>query len=187
MYSPRRETGRETLTREEVIHGRRNFNDSKIRPQVASPPSARSRRAACEEREGRRWELTRDEILRLEGRELDDALSPLFVYTVKHFTWEYDGLQKPSTVWKTATGESVNPIPLSTTWQGVGLVVEAMRAKGWRMRLETFEDSVDAEFYFPALINSEGWLERDSKHFRATADDAPRAVALAALLAMEGA
>lgn len=155
--------------------------------------------------------MTRDEIMRLEGRELDIALgkslgwrwySRPYVLGEAHerylvFTNDPTRVDVPEDDprladikhWEGKDGKlALSEVPpLSTTWEGMRLVVEAMRAKGWRMRLETFEDSVDAEFYFPALINSEGWLERDSKHFRATADDAPRAVALAALLAMEGA
>lgn len=154
--------------------------------------------------------MTRDELLRLEGRELDIALGyalgwrwysrPYIADPEKRY-WIYtdhplridvpeddpriSGFEHP-------TGRS-GPLALSelprysTTWQGTGIIQEAMRVKGWRMGLETFDDFAEAEFCQPGLVASDGSLARDCKSVRAADKNAPRAVALAARLALEGA
>ncbi len=64
----------------------------------------------------------------------------------------------------------------STTWAGMGLVVDAMREKGWDLCLQSFHDADDAWAKFGAL-NRDG---REGSH----SDRSPTAVALDALRAL---
>ena len=67
----------------------------------------------------------------------------------------------------------------STTWEGMRLVVEAMRAKGWRLKLLGYvSGSFAARFY------GEGGDVRYGESV--DGNEAPHAVALAALLAGDG-
>lgn len=117
--------------------------------------------------------MTRDEILRLEGRELDDALAALFGEHVC-----YRGSHR---IWRDNFGVWREPPDLSTTWEGIDLIQEAMRAKGWRLELLGY-----LRGNFAARFMGEGHGESKLGP-SVDADDAPRAVALAALLALEGA
>lgn len=65
----------------------------------------------------------------------------------------------------------------STTWEGMRLVVEAMRAKGWYVTMNG-PDGYDGHWF--ARFRSRTFVES------ANADTAPHAVALAAMLAVGG-
>lgn len=101
--------------------------------------------------------MTREEILALEpGEKLDELLE-----------------QK-------VFGSARAPMPrrLSDTWWGLGVVVEAMREKGWLLRLSVWLDGYKAGF---ERRESCVWACADAVYV-----SAPHAVALAALLALEG-
>jgi hypothetical protein len=70
-----------------------------------------------------------------------------------------------------------NPLyyPYSTTWEGLGLIVEHMRQNGWTFALDVSLDREWPEAYF------------HGKQFgAASAETYPRAVAIAAVLAAQG-
>ena len=113
--------------------------------------------------------MTRDEIMRLEGRELDDELD------LKLFGWDRDDLDD-----RNIFGARRMP-QYSNTWDGMRIVVQRMRAKGWRLELLGY-----LRGSFAARFMGEGHGETKLGP-SVDADDAPRAVALAALLALEGA
>lgn len=75
----------------------------------------------------------------------------------------------------------VSEIPLlSTTWEGMGMVEEAMRMRRWTLSLITkLNGEAEAEFW----LHGDTWV-LDS--FKAQAYRAPMAVALAAKAALEG-
>lgn len=137
--------------------------------------------------------MTRDEILRLERRELDDALAVKFGWRwvqlngvrgnpwnlippeqAKEWLEEYVFVEcpQPGNIFP-----SLERPRFSTTWQSMGLVVEAMRTRGWGLSLEIRCESANMIASFKKC----GVCRREK------ADTAPRAVALAALLALEGA
>ena len=72
--------------------------------------------------------------------------------------------------------ENSNRIPAySTTWEGIGLIVEHMKQNGWTFTLDVSLDREWPEAYF------------HGKQFgAASAETYPRAVATAAVLAAQG-
>ncbi len=73
-------------------------------------------------------------------------------------------------------GDYVEVDHYSTTWAGMGLVVDAMRERGWDFCLQSFHDADDVWAKFGAL-NRDG---REGSH----SDRSPTAVALDALRAL---
>ena len=61
------------------------------------------------------------------------------------------------------------------SWEQCGRVVEAMRAKGWRLELDANTDCVEAVFY----------LGNDTRGYAALYDTVPEAVSVAACCALE--
>jgi len=60
-------------------------------------------------------------------------------------------------------------------WEHAGWVIEAMRAKGWRLELDANTDCVEAVFY----------LGNDTRGYAALYDTVPEAVSVAACCALE--
>jgi hypothetical protein len=83
------------------------------------------------------------------------------------------------TYWVDPNGYAQNGVPAySSTWDGLGLVVEAMRGKGYAFRLTTKSEQFMWAYFGPLRgIGKEGFAG-DSY--------APRAVALAAYQALTG-
>lgn len=122
--------------------------------------------------------MTPAEIMALEGRELDIAVGKLvFGCTVrKQRNRERYDLIIPGGVnsidWTTEAGAWSGMPPLSSTWQGMGLVVEAMEKRRLGFRLNGY--------YHAAFFH-------DTKPCHWVTDDsASLAVARAALLAVRG-
>lgn len=136
--------------------------------------------------------MTGEEILAMEaGRELDKLVcervmgGELFVGPVivdgHDLGQKYDGVR-----WRDEYGDTVGVerVPdYSITWEGMRLVVESMQAKGWWLVLKS--PFVLGEPYYAGFtpLGTSGWNGRPD--FGASGDDAPHAVCLAALLALE--
>jgi hypothetical protein len=130
--------------------------------------------------------MTRDEILAMEaGRELSILVGKVVLgcYVRKdqtsadHFRYT---LVIPGGVdsidWTTEAGAWSGMPPLSTSWEGMRLIVEAMGKKGYRCVIRIREDGAMCCFYLNDF---------KLKCENVPADIAPHAVALAALLALE--
>jgi hypothetical protein len=131
---------------------------------------------------------------RLDGLTLDGSLAiELFGWTRHDMHMVYEG--KHLYRWEDADGrERPGLHPWSETWAGLGLVVEAMRGKGWTCELYCYppRQPVKVKLYpsqpdplppYMAVcaLDREPWARAD-----AHADTAPRAVALAAYQALTG-
>ena len=80
-----------------------------------------------------------------------------------------------------------NLVELSTTWEGAGLICEAMRERGWLVSVEQFKEVGESHLDDAAWRHL--WLarfRRGTDSHALEADTAPEAVALAALKALEG-
>lgn len=140
--------------------------------------------------------MTRDEILKLEGRELDASVAigllgwrwvlpggehcailipPDIVKDVKQeccFEKVPDGAK--------IIGDPHAGVPeLSGTWEGMRLVIEAMAAKG-------YDCSVSISHRFIGPMRFRAQIYNHKTGHQAFAETAPRAVCLAALLAIGG-
>lgn len=135
--------------------------------------------------------MTRDEILAMQpGPELDASLGKALGATVERYDASYGGdlywLILPgwhgSIDWTTERGAWSGMPPLSSTWEGLGLIVEAMAARGYWLLLKSPFRPREPYFAGFTAHNETGWDEAD---FKASGKDAPHAVAIAARLALE--
>lgn len=112
----------------------------------------------------------------LTGRALDAAVAEHVIGWTR-MPWKKEkGVLEGEFMWKTPGDEGLYPAELprySTTWEGMGLVVEEMKRRGWR---------------WAAFDESSGYLcsfvRDDEEEIYASAPTAPEAVARAALLAL---
>ncbi len=98
--------------------------------------------------------------------------------------WEEDPRKADALVWLKLSGFWGHwPVPiLTTTWGGMGLVVEKMREEGKALSITVFSGHVEVGNRTDEGIPLEGW-DWDDGDIWATADTAPLAVAIAALKA----
>ncbi len=128
----------------------------------------------------------------LEGRELDAAVGkalgwerfrnyPEFVNGIMH----YDLWRRPEPANRQWGYEFARELPAySATYEGMGLVIEAMHEKGWRyLMLKGFQAGNHRHY---AAFDQQEWYDANPPWF-AWADSLPTAVARAALKALEGA
>jgi hypothetical protein len=93
--------------------------------------------------------------------------------------------------WGTLPGEEfaahlIQDLNFADSWEGMGLVLEAMRARGWMTTVTVFaRDNCEALVAVKKRIpETEGPFRIDEAYFVATAPTAPEAVARAALEAL---
>jgi hypothetical protein len=132
--------------------------------------------------------MTRAEIDALSGRELDAAVGRMiFGFKVLDGT-HYHLVDKE---WHETDGEHLvlitrhetAPVAVprySTTYEGMGLVLESMRGKGWRYMMKGFQCGSHRH---NAGFGRNMWYDTDPPG-SAWADSLPEAVARAALLAL---
>lgn len=115
--------------------------------------------------------MTRDEIVSMQpGPELDVELA------VKLFGWSGVLEVRPGEFLRTGVGHLEELPNYSASWGYMRLVVEAMAAKGYWLDLDNLRG-------WSASFNIQG-REREIEY--AVSNDAQHAVAIAALLALEG-
>lgn len=114
---------------------------------------------------------------------LIDALLEVHLFGAEELPWK--GLGWARSIKRNGTFVG-GPRRLSTTWDGMGLVIEAMRGRGWRSVQHAWALSSPAPLLAP---NRAGFFrgfasEGTARQGIADADTLPMAVALAALAAL---